>query len=101
MGSKFTNFLRRLMAPKDKEAADQEPGPAVEYKGYAIRPAPRREGSRWLTAGLITKEFADGVKDHHFIRAETHGSKDAADAFAITKGKQIVDEFGDRMFKEG
>ena len=49
---------------------------------------------------MITKTFEDGVKEHPFIRAETHGSKDEAEAFSITKGKQIVDDFADRMFKE-
>lgn len=100
MGSKFTDFLRRLIAPKQKEASDQESERAVTYKGYAIRPTPRRQGSQWLTAGVITKEFADGVKEHHFIRAETHGTKDAADAFSILKAKQIIDEMGDRLLED-
>ncbi len=61
----------------------------------------RREGSQWLTAGVITKQFADGVKEHRFIRAETHSTKDEADAFSITKAKQIIDEVGDRLFQKG
>jgi hypothetical protein len=38
------------------------------------------------------------VKEHKFIRAETHPSADEAAAFAIAKGKQIVDQSGERMF---
>ncbi len=101
MGSKFTDFLRRLVAPKQKEATDQESERAVTYKGYAIRPTPRRQGSQWLTVGVITKQFPDGVKEHRLIRAETHGTKDAADAFSILKAKQIIDEVGDRLFEGG
>ena len=101
MGSKLTDFLRRLVAPKQKEATDQEPEAPVTYKGYAIRPAARRQGSQWLTVGVITKQFPDGVKEHHLIRAETHGTRDAADAFAILKAKQIIDEVGDRLFEDG
>lgn len=101
MSSKFSNFLRHVMAPKRKEATDQESGTAVDYKGCTIRPTPRRQGSRWLTAGVIRKRFADGVKEHRFIRADTHGVKDDADAFSIAKAKQIIDEQGDRLFREG
>ena len=74
------------------------PGDAVEYNGYRIRPAAFRAGSQFQTAGVIEKDFPDGMKEHRFIRAETHASADDAAAFAITKGKQIVDERGDRMF---
>ncbi|MFQ6016987.1 MAG: HlyU family transcriptional regulator [Kiloniellaceae bacterium] len=101
MGSRFTEFLRRLMAPKKKETSHQESKSGVEYEGYTIRPASRREGAQWLTAGVITKRFAEGVKEHRFIRAETHGTKDDADAFSVAKAKQIIDELGDRLFQKG
>lgn len=100
MGTKLTDFLRRIMAPKGKDAADQESGSVVAYKGYAIRPACRRQGSQWLTVGVITKQFAGGVKEHRFIRAETHSTKNGAEAFSIVKAKQIIDEQGDRLFPE-
>ena len=81
--------------------AEEEPGEAVLYQGYSIRPSPRHESGHWLTAGIIAKTFDDGdTKEHHFIRAETHGGKSEAEAFAVIKGKQIVDEFGDRMFEK-
>ncbi len=101
MRSKFTNFLRHLMAPKRKEATDRESEKAVDYKGYTIRPILYLEGSQWLTAGVITKQFADGVKEHRFIRADKHGTKDDAEAFSIAKAKQIVDEQGDKLFQDG
>ncbi len=101
MASILSGFLRRLTGG---EAADDvapgAPGPAVEYEGYAIHPAPRRQGSQWLTAGLIAKEFPDGVKEHYFIRAETHAGQDDASAFAVIKAKQIIDERGDKLFTD-
>jgi hypothetical protein len=100
MASRLTDFLRRLVAPKSGRATAAG-GDAVDYQGYAIRPASRREGPQWLTAGVITKEFADGVKEHHFIRAERHASRENADAFAVIKAKQIIDERGDKLFREG
>jgi hypothetical protein len=71
----------------------------VEYHGYRITPAPQRQASGWNTAGLITKEFPEGVKEHKFIRVDTHTSKDDAVAFSITKAQQIIDEQGDRIFR--
>lgn len=101
MGSKLTGFLRRILSSDGGGAGEPESGPPVDYNGYAIRPAPRRQGSQWLTAGVIAKTFPEGVKEHSFIRAETHGSKEAADAFSLTKAKQIIDEQGDHLFKDG
>ncbi len=100
MASKIAGFFRRLSASERGDSAPQALGAAVEYNGYAIQPTARREGSHWLTAGVISKEFPDGVKEHHFIRAETHPSKDGAREFAIVKAKQIIDERGDRLFEE-
>ena len=73
--------------------------PGVEYKGYCIRPAPYLTEGRYQTAGVIQKEAADGVKEHRFIRAETHQSRDDAIAFTVLKGKQIIDERGDGIFR--
>ena len=100
MRSKFNNFLRYLTTPTRKAATDQESEKAVDYKSYTIRPTPRREGSQWLTAGVITKQFPEGVKEHRFIRVDTHGTKDDADAFSIGKAKQIIDEQGDKLFRD-
>jgi len=78
--------------------AEAPAGPAIEYKGYRIRPAPYRTDSVYQTAGTIEKDTPEGVKEHRFIRADTHPSKEDAIAFAISKAKQIVDLQGDRMF---
>lgn len=77
---------------------EAKPGEAVEYNGFRIRPAPYQNGGQYQTAGVIEKDFPDGTKEHRFIRAETHGSKDDAAAFAISKGRQIIDERGDKIF---
>jgi hypothetical protein len=79
--------------------AAEAAGQAVEYHGYRITPAPQRQGSGWNTAGVISKEFPDGVKEHSFVRVDTHASRDDAIAFSITKAQQIIDEQGDRIFR--
>lgn len=81
------------------DKGEDSPGEAVPYQGFSIVPAPRQQSGNWLTAGIISKTDDNGeIREHRFIRAETHGDKSAAEAFSIIKGKQIVDEFGDRMF---
>ena len=72
----------------------------VEYKGYRIRPVPYRTDGQYQTAGIIDKDTPDGVKQHRFVRADTHPSREAAVDFAIAKAKQIIDLQGDRMFAE-
>ena len=101
MASILGGFLRRLTGGGDgDDTAPAARGPAVEHEGYAIHAMPRRQGSQWLTAGLIAKEFPDGVKEHYFIRAETHPSQDDASAFAVIKAKQIIRERGDKLFTD-
>lgn len=70
----------------------------VDYKGYRIRPAPYRVQNQYQTAGVIEKDFPDGVKTHEFVRAETHASRDDAAAFATAKARQIIDQLGDGLF---
>jgi hypothetical protein len=82
------------------EDASAAAGPAVEYNGYTIQPAPRRQRGQWLTAGVISKETPEGLKSQHFVRAETHAGADQANEFSVTKAKQIIDERGDQLFTD-
>lgn len=97
MASIFKGLWQRLAggagAPAQEVASDP-----VEYSGYRIRPAPYAAGSGYQTAGVIEKDFPEGVKEHRFVRAETHPSRDDAVAFSISKAKQIIDQQGDRIF---
>jgi hypothetical protein len=80
-------------------AAAGDPADTVEYNGYRIRPAPFRVEGQFQTAGFIEKDFPEGRKEQRFIRADKHGTADEAKAFAISKGRQIVDEQGDKLFE--
>jgi hypothetical protein len=77
----------------------EESIPAVEYKGYRIRPTPYRTNGQYQTAGVIEKSSAEGVKEHRFVRADTHQGRQEAIEFAISKAKQIIDLQGDRIFE--
>ena len=96
MASKLGGFLRGMLGGGEAKAAEE--AAASEYNGFTIRPAPRKQGSVWLVAGTIAKEFPDGVKEHHFIRADTFPGRDDAVAFAIRKAQQIINERGDKLF---
>lgn len=75
-------------------------GEAVEYKGFNIHPAAQAQGSQWLTAGVIRKEIDGETKEHRFLRADTHASAESANDFAVVKGRQIIDEQGERIFRD-
>lgn len=82
------------------KAAEPVEAEAVEYKGFRIHPAAQPQGGQWLTAGVIRKEIDGVTKEHRFVRADTHPSPDGANAFAVVKGRQIIDEQGERIFRD-
>lgn len=93
-------FLKGLFgggSSGSKEAARGEP---VAYKDFQITPAPVPQGGQYLTSGFISKDLPEGRKEYRFIRADTHTSSADAASFAIQKGQQIIDEQGDRIFKD-
>jgi len=92
----------RLVGGGGSAPAEAPRRDAVEYKGFRIRPAPYAATGGYQTCGVIEKDAPDGgVKEHRYVRAETHPSEDEAAAFAIAKGKQIIDQQGERMFGGG
>lgn len=100
MGSGFKGLVGKLFGGGAARRGEPEPA-ATAYKDYSIRPAPRKQGSGWLLAGVISKQSAEGVKEYAFVRADTFAARDEAAAFAITKAKQIIDEQGDNIFGGG
>ena len=97
MFSRLIAAWKRLIG--GESGPDASSVPAIEYKGYRIRPAPYRTEGLYQTAGTIEKDTPAGVKQHRFIRADTHPSREDAAAFAISKAKQIIDLQGDRIFE--
>ena len=98
MFAKLKAMWAALVATREGGESDGSPAAAVDYKGYRIRPAPYRTNGLYQTAGTIEKDAADGTKEHRFVRADTHQSRDAAIDFAIQKAKQIIDLQGERIF---
>jgi hypothetical protein len=89
------SFFKKLFGG-GSPAKDDKPAKAAEHKGFTIEARPFQEGGQWQTAGVVWKEI-DGVrKEHRFIRADRFQSSDEAADFALSKGRQIVDEQGER-----
>ncbi len=70
----------------------------AEHKGFTIEARPYKEGGQFQLAGVISKEI-DGVRwEHRYIRADRFTSLDEAAEIALVKGRQIIDEQGERLF---
>ncbi|NQW01048.1 MAG: transcriptional activator HlyU [Rhodospirillales bacterium] len=83
------------------DRATPEPGDPVVHAGLVIRAAPEPEGSQFRLAGLIIKETDTGPLQRHFVRADVFADHAEAVDFTIRKGRQIIDEQGDRLFADG
>jgi hypothetical protein len=71
----------------------------AEYKGFIIEARPYAEGGQYQTAGVISKDI-DGIrKEHKFVRADRFAARDDAVDFCLAKGRQIIDEQGDSLFR--
>lgn len=68
------------------------------YKGYTIRASLLPAGREYQLSGTIEKAFDGVTKRHDFIRADKFGSKDDASSATLNKGKQLIDEQGDKLF---
>jgi hypothetical protein len=95
MASMLKTLLGRFFGGGAIEAPEAE---TVEYNGYRIRPAPYTYQGQYQTCGIIEKEIGGELKEHRFIRAESHPSREAAIEFSLAKGRQLIDERGDRLF---
>lgn len=94
-------FLKRLFGfggGSDETAAPQPAGDPVEHNGFVIRATPYKEEGQFQTCGVVVKEVDGVVKEHRFVRADRFASLDDAVAHSLRKGRQLVEEQGERMF---
>ena len=69
------------------------------YKGFAIKAIEMKAGSELQLAGLIEKEIGGELKTYRYIRAERMASRDYLVALALMKGRQIIDEQGEHIYR--
>ena len=89
--------LRKLIAGGGEPAPTEEP---VTHEGYVIQPLPERDGGGWRVQADISREIDGEMKTHRFIRADTFPDKAAAVSTTILKAKRVIDEQGERLFRD-
>lgn len=94
------SFLKSLFG--GGAARDAGPKRALaeeEYKGYTIRAVEMRAGAQYQLAGRVEKDIGGEIKVHEFIRADTLPDRDEVTAASLAKGRQLVDEQGEALFR--
>jgi len=69
------------------------------HKGFLIKAIEMKAGSELQLAGTIEKEIGGELKTYRFIRADRMSSREDLVVLALSKGRQIVDEQGDSIFR--
>jgi len=70
-----------------------------DYQGFLIEAAPIKESGQYRTAGFISKEVDGTTKRAPFIRADNSTDKAQSVTHSLAKGRQIIDEQGDRLLE--
>lgn len=97
------SFLKKLFGGGRDAGQPESGGGALgreEYKGFVIKAVEMRAGSEYQLAGSIEKEIDGEAKSYSFVRADRISSKDDLVTMALAKGRQIIDEQGDGIFKQ-
>lgn len=92
------SWLSRLFGGEASRKAE-DPAATLEHRGFTIEARPYRDGGQYQTAGVVWKIVDGERREHSFIRADRFQSLDDAASHALVKGRQIVDEQGDRLFR--
>ena len=93
------SFLKKLFGGgQSAEEAAPAAKKQLDYNGYTIKATPYKDSGQWQTCGVVSKDVGGVTKEHRFIRADRFSDETAAADHAITKGQQIVDQVGERMF---
>lgn len=96
------SFWKRLFRGSAASAKPTEPKTTAraEHAGFLIEAQPyRAEGGHYQTAGIVSKGEGEARREHRFVRADSFPTIEDASDFALRKGRQLIDEQGDKMFK--
>ncbi|WP_424948039.1 HlyU family transcriptional regulator [Candidatus Spongiihabitans sp.] len=95
----INKFWARLKARGGgKEKRGRHSAAVVEYQGFNIQPTPNKVSGGWSTEARISKAIDGETKTHHFIRADTTASRDAAAELVVAKARVMIDQAGEQIF---
>jgi hypothetical protein len=92
------SFLKRLFGGGEAAQEESTAAAQVEHKGFLVRATPYKEGGQFQTCGVVSKEIDGVTKEHRFIRADRFTTLEDAVSVSLSKGKQLIDEQGERIF---
>lgn len=94
------SFWKSLFGGGEAKPAAGTPTTArsVEHNGFRIAAQPYVEAGQYQLAGTISKEVGGVLKEHRFVRADRFAAAEDAAEMAIVKGRQIIDQQGERIF---
>jgi hypothetical protein len=101
---KLMSFLKSLFGlggGKEEGKGLAATAKEAEHKGFIIRATPYKEGGQFQTAGTIVKEVGGEMKEYKFVRADRFSTLEEAADLSLSKGRQIIEEQGERMFGKG
>lgn len=94
------SFLKKLFGGGGSDSSGPKTLDSEDYQGFTIKAIEMRAGNEYQLSGSVEKEIDGEVKVHTFIRADRLSSADQAGNAALAKGRQIVDEQGDQLFRD-
>lgn len=93
------SFLKSLFGGgKGTDAGPAKAAAEETYKGYLIKATPMAVGGEHQICGTIEKDIGGERKAYKFVRADRIGDRDEAASISLAKGRQLVDEQGDKLF---
>ena len=95
------SFLKKLfgLGGRADSAPAEKVQKSVDYNGFTIRATPYQEAGQYQLCGVIAKEVDGEMKEHRYVRADRMASLDDIVEMAIMKGRQLIDQQGERLFK--
>ncbi len=92
------SLLKKLFGIGGPSAPAALPERSEPYEGFEIRATPYEEEGKYQLCGVISQEV-DGVRrEHRYVRADRFSSVEDAIEMTLFKGRQIIDQTGDRLF---
>ena len=71
-----------------------------EYKGFVVRAVAMTAGGEHQLAGEVSKTVDGATRTYKFVRADKFASADDATSASLGKGRQLIDEQGDKLFSQ-